>query len=358
VFNHKRLSLARKRRRLTGKVLAERTGLSPITISRLENNENEPDEETVIRLAEALNYPTAFFSGDDLEDIDTNAVSFRSLTKMSAKERDAAIAAGALGLQLSDWIEREFALPEATLLDLSYETDPEAAARSMRQHWSLGERPISNMLGLIEVNGVRVFSLSENTATIDAFSFWRNDKPFVFLNNFKTSEHSIYDTAHEIGHLVMHRHGGPQPSKVAEREANAFASAFLMPARDVRASMPKFITVDIIIQAKKRWRVSAMALAYRLHSLRLLTDWQYKSACIELGRRGYRSSEPLGIDREQSRIWRKILQQLWAERKTKKDIAEALNIPLDELESLIWGLTVTASRPERLISGSTLRAVQ
>lgn len=357
-FNRKRLSLARKRRRLTGKGLAELAGVSAITISRLENGENEPDEETVARLSRALRYPESFFSDDDPEELDTDAVSFRSLTKMSAKERDAAVAAGSLGLELSDWVEGEFRLPNANLLDLSYETDPEAAARSLRQFWGLGEKPVSNTLGLLEVNGIRVFSLSENTATVDAFSFWRNDRPFVFLNNFKTAEHSIFDALHEVGHLVLHRHAGTQPSRAAEREANMFASAFLMPARDVRARMSRFITVDVIVEAKKRWRVSAMAMAYRLHALGLLTDWQYKSACVELGRRGFRSGEPHGIERETSRVWQKILTQLWTERRTKSDIANDLHIPLDELEGLIWGLTGPTARPDRDEARSTIRAVK
>lgn len=276
---------------------------------------------------------------------------------MSAKERDAATAAGSLGLQLSDWMESEFLLPEANILDLSYETDPEAAALSLRQFWSLGEKPIGNMLGLLEVNGVRVFSLAENTATVDAFSFWRSSRPFVFLNNFKTAEHSIYDSAHELGHLAMHRHAGTQPSRPAEREANQFASAFLMSANDVRARMPRFITVDTIIEAKKRWRVSAMAMAYRLHALGMLSDWQYKSACIELGRRGFRSGEPGGIERETSRVWQKVLTQLWAERRTKNEIAERLHIPLDELEGLIWGLAGPAIRPDREETRGLIRAV-
>ena len=102
MFNYKRLSLARKRRRLTGKGLAELAGISAITVSRLENGENQPDEETIARFARALGYPAEFFSDDDPEEIDTSAVSFRSLTKMSAKERDAAIAAGCLGLHAVD----------------------------------------------------------------------------------------------------------------------------------------------------------------------------------------------------------------------------------------------------------------
>jgi Zn-dependent peptidase ImmA (M78 family)/DNA-binding XRE family transcriptional regulator len=362
MFNKKRLSLARKRRRLTGKGLAETAAVSPITISRLENGENDPDDETVARLARALSYPVDFFYDDDPEEVDTSAVSFRSLTKMSSKERDAAIAAGSLGLQLSDWIEREFSLPEPNLIDLSYETDPESAARSLRQFWGLGEKPIGNLIGLLEVNGIRVFSLAEDTASVDAFSFWRNEKPFMFLNNFKTAEHNLHDAAHELGHLVMHRHGGTQPgttpARATEREANSFASAFLMPANDVRARMQRFITVDTIIESKRRWRVSAMSLAYRLHTLRLISDWQYKSACIELGRRGFRSGEPGGIDRETSRVWQKVLIQLWAERKTKSDIAEALHIPLSELEGLLWGLAGMPVRPDRIEARGALRAVK
>ncbi len=338
------------RRRLTAKILAERTGLSAMTISRLEKGENEPDEETVNRLSRELGYPKEFFYEDDPESIDTSAVSFRSLSKMSAKERDAALAAGSLGLQLSDWVEKRFSLPSPNLLDLSYETDPEVASRSLRQYWGLGERPLGNVIGLLEMHGVRVFSLSENTRTVDAFSFWRDDTPYIFLNNFKSAEHSVFDSVHELGHLVLHRHGGPRgQTRAAEREADAFASAFLMPANDVRSRMPRFVEIETVMKAKYRWRVSAMAMAYRLHKLGILTDWRYKSMCIELGKRGYRTSEPEGIDRETSSIWKKVLSQLWQERITKNEIAEMLHVPLDELEGLVWGLTnpELASPPAR-----------
>lgn len=355
MFNHSRLSLARMRRRLTSKGLAERAGVAALTITRLEKGENEPDEETVVKIAEALRYPSAFFYGEDLDVMPPSAVSFRSLSKMTAKERNAAISAGSLGLHLSHWVEDRFSLPESRLLDLSHETDPEIAARSLRQHWSLGVKPIVHMIRLIEAHGIRVFSLSENTASVDAFSFWQDEKPFVFLNNFKTAEHSIFDAAHELGHLVMHKHAGNKDARAAEREANAFASSFLMPRDDVRPRMPRLITVSTVLTAKARWRVSAMALAYRLHALGMLSEWQYKSMCIELGRRGYRSGEPVGIDHERSTVWLKILSQLWSERVTKSEIAAELHLPLDELEGLVWGVSsvtppATVQGPERLRS--------
>ena len=243
---------------------------------------------------------------------------------MSARERDAAISAGSLALQLNEWVEQKFCLPPANIIDLSYETDSELCAYLVRQYWGLGEKPIGNMLGLLETHGVRVFSLSENTASVNAFSFWRDDKPFMFLNNFKTAESSIFDTAHELGHLVMHKHGDPKGSRSAEREANMSASAFLMPENDVKSRMPRSISVDIIITAKARWRVSAMAMAYRLNRLGILSEWNYKSVCVELGKRGFRSSEPGGIERETSIIWRKILSELWSERITKSAIARQL----------------------------------
>jgi hypothetical protein len=101
-----------------------------------------------------------------------------------------------------------------------------------------------------------------------------------------------------------------------------------------------------------------MAMAHRLHSLKMLTDWQYKSACIELGRRGFRTTEPIGIERETSAVWRKVLAHLWNERTTKNDIAAKLYLPPDEVEALVWGLAGPVVRPERTMTRPKLRAVE
>ena len=46
-----------------------------------------------------------FFSGDDLEEIAPDIVSFRSMSKMTSGQRDSALGAGAIALLLNDWIE-------------------------------------------------------------------------------------------------------------------------------------------------------------------------------------------------------------------------------------------------------------
>ncbi|MEK2654790.1 ImmA/IrrE family metallo-endopeptidase [Pseudomonas aeruginosa] len=50
--------------------------------------------------------------------------------------------------------------------------------------------------------------MAEETSQVNAFSCWRRGvTPFVFLNTQKSAEASRFDAAHELGHLVLHRHG-------------------------------------------------------------------------------------------------------------------------------------------------------
>jgi Zn-dependent peptidase ImmA (M78 family)/DNA-binding XRE family transcriptional regulator len=337
MYTPSRLTLARERRRFTKKALAEAIAVTPHSVLRFETGDITPSHETIDILAKVLEFPREFFFGPDTDRPQESGASFRSLSAISAKERDAALSAGALAFIFSDWINQRFDLPPADLLDLTSDT-PEIAARSQREKWALGERPITNMVQLIECKGVRLFSMAENTLAVDAFSVWRSNFPYIFLNTMKSAEHARYDAAHELGHLVMHCHGGPHGRR-AEDEANLFAASFLMPEEDVRATLPRVHTLNQIIEAKKRWGVSAMALIVRLRRLKIMSDWQYRGFCIDATDLGYRTAEPFAIPREHSVVWQKVLTTLWGERVTRDDIARSLHIPLSELENLLFGLT-------------------
>lgn len=340
--------IARHRRMLSGKGLAEASGLTPVTISKVENG-HQPDDATVKKLAGALDYPIDYFYLDDSETLEPTAVSFRSLKKMSARERNASLAAGTLGISFYEWISEHFNLPEPDLIDLSKERErPAVAARLLRQHWGLGERPITNLVKLYESKGIRILSLSEKTANVDAYSFWHSKYPYMFLNQQKTAERSIFDSAHELGHLVLHFHaqGESTLANDAEKQADQFASAFLMPEADIKNSLGRIYRASQIVRAKARWHVSAMALATRLHHLGLITEWNYRSIIIELGKRGYRRGEPEGIEREKSVVLGKVFSALWEKGFTKADIAGELNLPWAEVEALTFNLAgQTPDRP-------------
>ena len=152
------------------------------------------------------------------------------------------------------------------------------------------------------------FRHANDTHRVDDALAWRNDVPYVFLNTFKSAERSRLDAAHELAHLILHKHGGPQQGRDAEIEANSFASSFLMPKADVRSRLPFVSRLDELVVAKKRWGVSTAALAYRLHKLGILSDWQYRTFCIQINQKGYRTEEPNGLPREESVIWKKVLR--------------------------------------------------
>jgi Zn-dependent peptidase ImmA (M78 family) len=238
-------------------------------------------------------------------------------------------------------VEQRFELPPVSLPDLRHERDPEAAAAALRQHWELGQQPIKNLLHLVESKGVRVFSLSIDALEVDAFSMWKESVPFVFLNTRKSAEHSRFDAAHELGHLVLHRHGAPN-GREAELEADAFASAFLMPRGSVLAHAPRFATLEQLIRLKRIWTVSVSALNYRLHALRLLSDWHYRGLCIEISQKGYRKAEPEEAPRESSQVLAKVFAALRVDGLTKHEVAAQVGVLPSEIDQLAFGLMLVS----------------
>jgi Zn-dependent peptidase ImmA (M78 family) len=234
--------------------------------------------------------------------------------------------------------------------------DPEAAAAILRQEWGLGELSIRNMVHLLEVKGVRVFSLVENTREIDAFSLWNEQKPFVFLNTVKSAVRSRFDAAHELAHLVLHS-SGPTSGRDAEKEADVFASAFLMPRSTVLAVMPRAPTIAHIRSLKDKWLVSVSALARRVYDIGIISEWHYRTLCIQISERGWRTAEPGDAIPETSRIWEKVLLMLRQEGVSKDQVAHELAIPPAEIDKLVWGLvTIGLASPAGPVYRSARRA--
>jgi Zn-dependent peptidase ImmA (M78 family)/DNA-binding XRE family transcriptional regulator len=348
--NPERVELVRLRLGLTKVGFANALGVDRKAIQRFESG-GDLSPATLARLCDLSGYPQEFFEKGALEYPNPHGVSFRSMRSLTASVRDAALAAGALAFEFDDWIAAQFEFPDHDLPDVNKKASEDAAA-AVRAKWGIGVRPISNMVNLLESHGVRVFSLVEETRHLDGYSFWRNERPYIFLNTVKTPEHSRFDAAHELGHLILHRHGG-STHKSAEDEAHAFASAFLMPPPDLLAHIPRVRDLDDLIKAKKRWGVSVAALNYALHKLGVVSAWRYRGYYIELNKLG-RHIEPNSIEPETSQVWIKILTALWREGTTLTGIASKLMIPEKELSNLLFGIAAPVIQPK----GGELRLVK
>jgi Zn-dependent peptidase ImmA (M78 family)/DNA-binding XRE family transcriptional regulator len=337
MFKPSRLVIARKRRAMTKVSLAEESGVSLRSLSAYENGHTTPDDAALAQLATTLRFPVDFFFAHELEEPPQSIVSFRALSSMTAGKRDSAIAAAVLAIELSKWLEDRFSLPAPNVPDLRG-TQPELAAEEVRAAWGAGTRPIRNMVHLLEANGVRVYSLAEVGEAVDAFSFNKDGTPFVFLSTAKSAERSRFDAAHELAHLVLHRHG--VPNRDAEREADRFGSAFLMPAPSVFSVVPRNPSLGTLLELKASWSVSVAALAHRIYSLGMITEWHYRTLCIEIAKRGYRKTEPNPIPRETSQLLEKVFAAIREDGLTKADVARDLHVHLSDIQALVFGLVM------------------
>lgn len=336
VANPSRLILARKRRGLTKVALGRKADVSSKSVSLYEQGAKSPSEKTLASLARALEFSVEFLSEtEDLLEISPDRPSFRSHSRMKASQRDSSLALGTLGFALNSVLEEEFRLPQPDVPDLS-EMPPENAALALRAEWGLGESAVKNMVNLLEAKGVRVFSLADDCVEVDAFMVWNGETPFVFLNTMKSGERGRFDAAHELGHLVLHRDQAAH-GREAEQEANRFASAFLMPENSITAHAPGLPSLHRLVRLKKRWAVSVGALAHRLRALDLMTEWQYRNACIQISKNGWRKEEPEGIERETSQLLVKSMTLLSEDGRGSSYLAGRLKIPPEELNKLMFG---------------------
>jgi Zn-dependent peptidase ImmA (M78 family)/transcriptional regulator with XRE-family HTH domain len=321
--------------------LSGQVGVSAQSLSNYENSRQEPSAQVVENLAESLGFPEEFFHSPDVDFLVASDVSFRARSKLAARKRDMALSTGRLAMEFHEWMSQRFNMPAPDLPSLN-KPDPETAAAMVRGRWGLGVAPISNMVHLLEVHGVRVFSLAPEYSDVDAFSVFHDNTPFVFLNTMKSAERSRFDAAHELGHLVLHGQGCDLVTSSAEQEANEFASAFLMPRDSLTAHMPSSPFIDQIIYGKQIWNVSALALTYRLHDIGMLSDWHYRTTCMELGARGYRTGEPQSSSRETSQLLYKVFSSLRKRGISRTEVASDLRIEVNDLNDYVFGLVMTA----------------
>jgi Zn-dependent peptidase ImmA (M78 family)/transcriptional regulator with XRE-family HTH domain len=340
MFVPSRLTAARKRRGETITSLSVLSGISTKSISDYENGKREPSGDTIAKLSEALQVPPAYFASPALDEVPEEAVSFRARSKMSARSREMALTIASHAVELRRWIDTSYQTPAVDVPTLHRYTGTGGAALAaevVRAKWGLGQAPVGNMVHLLELHGIAVFSVMppQQKDALDAFSFRIRGRPYVLLNTAKSAERGRFDAAHELAHLVLH---GESTGPDAEHEADAFASSFLMPASDVRAHSRMNMSVDEIIRKKRRWRVAAIALAYRLHDLRLLSDWLYHTTCVNLSRMGYRSGEPGGIERESSRLLSQVMADVLTTSGGFGGLRDALSVEAHDINDLMFDL--------------------
>ncbi len=349
-FNGSRLRYARLYRNMTIKELAENTGVTKQAISQFENGQSNPKFETLLQLISALGFPKDFFYEETKTKIEVGNTYFRALLTTNKKDRISQIMKTKLLGYIYSFLNIYIEFPNQNVPKIDLEGKSiEDISLAARDYWGLEDKPISDMVYLLEKNGIVVTSFTTGDKFIDAFSQMQkiNGKWqfFVILGEDKESAaRRQFSAAHELGHILLHNESldieqiSRQEFREMESEANEFASAFLLPAKSFMNDLIFPTNLDFYIELKKKWKVSISAMIIRAYKLKAITYNQYQYLMRQLSSKGWRTKEPLDdvIQLSRPAILKKSIEMLISnEVLTGDDIVKQLSkhgLSLDRIE--------------------------
>lgn len=328
--------LARESRGYTQKDLANLLGIEQGTISKIEKRIIEPNDNLVERISQILNYPIDFFEAPlfRVQGLYRMKLSM-PVSKFKTCEAVMTIVERHFSI-LHDAVE----LPEINIPSWNIEKSgsPEMAAIFTRESWRIPKGRIEDLTKLLENNGIVVISL--DLGDLDALStFSETHQPIIFLNKRRTSDRLRFNLAHELGHFVLHWRKIVSEERDKEKEANEFASEFLMPTRDIESQLFR-LTLDKITELKRYWKTSMKAIVRKAYTLNAMTKDQYYYLNKQFNYMGYAKGEPELFPAEKPHLFNEILGLYINELNyTKEELAKLLKISVSELESLYFGRT-------------------
>ena len=309
-FNSERLQQIMTIRGLTQAQLAAMVGVSTSTLSKWKNGQHMPDIDALNRLANILDVTAEWFtrpiiSGIEIPLFRSNASAYKH-ARLMLKERLSWLEESVM--YLSEYIDfpkqilpkREFVNPK----EIS-QIDIEIAALEFREIMGLGQAPIQNLLLAVEGAGVIVVREITDISTIEGLSTWGKGTkiPLILLSADKDNYfRSRFDLAHELGHLILHKHIPDKLRdtfyKTMEEQAHAFAGALLLPEDSFVSKIRIPTTLDDLLIQKQYWGISVAAIIMRLHKLGLIDDDAKTNLFKRRSARWGAKSEPGDKDRQ------------------------------------------------------------
>ncbi|EMC0779864.1 XRE family transcriptional regulator, partial [Enterococcus faecalis] len=350
-FNPKQLTSARISRGLTMKELAEKSGLSRQMISNYESGKTIPKAESLLKLLSVLNFPRSFFSKETSE-LTTGATFFRSQSASTKRVRDMqkerlkylfdvysrlSSYVNFPNLQLPDVLDKEiYDITEADIIEKAYQ---------LREKWNLGANlPIDNLTQVAEKNGILIAEANMSDTTLDAVSRWIIDRPFIMLtDNSESAVRRRFNIAHELGHILLHNsiesihdYSAQDLKNIIEKQANLFASHFLLPSEAFSDSLLS-TSLDYYVDLKKYWGVSIQAMIYKTYLLGLINDDQRLYLNKRISANKWRTKEPYDdiLPVEKPKLLKMVIEMIINnDVVSQNELFQLIKLPKDELEKI------------------------
>ena len=348
-FQGERLSQVLAARRLSQLQLAGLVGVSPGTISKWRSGSQAPERDALDRLSGVVNVSPEWFTRPPSSKVSLPLFRSNASAHVAARAMLEARLEWAqdVALVLSEFVDypavnlpaRQFDDPDQITSD-----EIEAAAAECRELWRLGRTAVQDLALAIEGAGVVLIREETGVSQIEGLSAWSSalGRPFVLLSADKDNGYrSRFDLAHELGHLILHRHiarpNERDRHKQMEAQAHRFAGAFLLPPESFSSEVRTPVTLDDLLLLKRRWGVSVAAMVMRLRALKILDE---DGAQLLFKRRSARwgaKAEPGDGDRppEQPRLLRRTIDLLIEENvMPRESISRHIGLSERDIEKL------------------------
>lgn len=321
----------------TAMAKASSDGPTPVSqgyVSRAEVGRLVVSDDRLELYATALGYPPELLCLDpQINGVGVGLVHHRKKASLSASNLRRVHALLALARLQVDGLVSAAAVQETPQrffrASLNDRITPKDVARRVRKEWGMPPGPVPDMVGALEYAGALVVTTDLETDLLDAVSQWHEDgRPLLLANTRAPGDRRRFSMAHELGHLVMH--SGPGPGPVQEKQADAFAAEFLMPASDIREALSAGITLARLADLKRIWGTSMGALLRRAQTLNAVSEWQYRNLMIEMSALGYRTAEPVEVEPEQPKRIPALVRTLLTDRQMILEDAAACAYLLPE----------------------------
>jgi len=283
----KRVCSLRERRGWSQSDLARRAGIDVSALLEIESGQSVPRVDILVSLASALGVPLDTFLYADENPLEARVQSIETPENLPALQMW--LDRCRRYLEIEALIGKQGIRAPVYTLQPSYcmgdELDQiEAIAWHERRRLHLGIEPIADLVSVVEESGLRVVGADLSEDDVDgAFLFVPEyDSAVALINRAKPSLIQRFTLAHEYGHLLLHRNRAEiwerdfiRANSVEERQANAFAAAFLMPKPLIERMYDEYgfskkrdaLPMYGWLVMTRRLQVSPQALAHRLYNL-------------------------------------------------------------------------------------------
>lgn len=346
----------RSKKALSMQQLADLSGLSKPAIQQYEDGTIKPSNKAIQAIAEALGEGVWYFFTSNKKKLQLAKFRHGETLKDESQEKDIiyneviSYAQSYVELEeiLNDKIE--FINPIDDVVIDTY-NDVEKAAKKLRKKWKLDEHPINDVTGFLESKGFKILTVNRPTPSPGLCGYIDDEIPFIIININQEHQRELtrkrFTIVHETGHLLL-RFSKKVDKTLEEKLCNRFASAFLLPIESIVTYIGKdrtTISIEELKNIKEIFGVSVQGIIYRANDAGIISmdvreDWlnQYKSWMIDKSIDFGTYSKSVETPK---RFYTLISKGLAEKKITKDKAAELTNKPIDEIESLFLGKTLS-----------------